>query len=153
MLGFQSLIILLAGKVSSDESSDSNKFLCAKDRGGLWIVSSDVYEIFSQVEANFRQSTASFHRKIDSKKMITELLEKPSVLFYYNKIRDQADEKVSKEITFNLLEHLITLYIRVRTFSLVKDKRELHSIWSKKKKKRSLRTEIKKSSSNLDQGH
>ena len=153
MLGFQSLSILLAGKVSSDESSDSNKFLCAKDRGGLWTVSSDVYEIFSQVEANFRQSTASFHRKIDSKKMITELLEKPSVLFYYNKIRGQADEKVSKEIAFNLLEHLITLYIRVRTFSLVKDKRELHSIWSKKKKKRSLRTEIKKSSSNLDQGH
>ena len=82
--------------------------------------------------------------------MITELVEKPSVLFYYNIIHD---EKVSKEITFNLLEHLITLYIRVRTFSLVKDKRELHSIWSKKKKKRSLRTEIKKSSSNLNQGH
>ena len=82
--------------------------------------------------------------------MITELVEKPSVLFYYNKIHD---EKVSKEITFNLLEHLITLYIRVRTFSLVKDKRELHSIWSKKKKKRSLRTKIKKSSSNLNHGH
>ena len=76
MLGFQRLSILLAGKVSSDESSDSNKFLRAKDRGRLWTVSSDVYEIFSQVEANFRQSTASFHRKIDSKKMITELLEK-----------------------------------------------------------------------------
>ena len=135
MLGFQSLSILLAGKVSSDESSDSNKFLRAKDRGGLWTVSSDIYEIFSQVEANFRQSTASFHRKIHSKKMVTELLEKPSVLFYY-KIRDQADENVSKEIAFNLLEHLITLYIRVRTFSLVKDKRELHSIWSKKKKKK-----------------
>ena len=50
-----------------------------KDRGGLWTVSSDIYEIFSQVEANFRQSTASFHCQIDSKKMITELLEKPSV--------------------------------------------------------------------------
>ena len=45
------------------------------------------------------------------------------------------------------------LYIRVRIFSLVKDKRELHKIESKKKKMRSLRTEIKKASSSLDQGH
>ena len=43
--------------------------------------------------------------------MITELLEKPSVLFYYNKIRDQADEKVSKEIAFNLLELFLVALI------------------------------------------
>ena len=43
------------------------------------------------------------------------------------------------------------LYIRVRTFSLVKDKIELHKIASKRKKARSLRTEIKKASSSLDQ--
>ena len=68
-------------------------------------------------------------------------------------LRNQSSEQVSKEVTINLLEHLIALYIRVRIFSLDKDKRELHKIESKKKKMKSLRTEIKKSSSNLVQEH
>ena len=80
-------------------------------------------------------------------------MENPSVLCNFNKSCNQSVEKVDKEIAFNLLVHLITLYIRVRTFSLVKDKYEQHKIASKRKKTKSLRTEIKKSSSALDQGH
>ena len=49
-------------------------------------------------------------------------------------LRNQSSEQVSKEVAINLLEHLIALYIRVRIFSLVKDKRELHKMESKKKK-------------------
>ena len=41
-------------------------------------------------------------------------------------------EKVCKEVSRNLLEHLIMLYVRVRV--LVKDKRELHKMEAKKKK-------------------
>ena len=88
-----------------------------------------------------------------AKKSVSDLLKNPSILCNYNVLRNQAAEKVSKEVAINLLEHLIMLYIRVRIFSLVKDKSELHKIESKKKKMRSLRTEIKKASSSLDQGH
>ena len=95
----------------------------------------------------------TFDKQIDGKKMVSHLLENPSVLSNFNKVRNQSAEKVSKEIALNLLDHLITPYIRIRTFSLVKDKREMHKIASKRKKARSLRTEIKKSSSILDQGH
>ena len=101
----------------------------------------------------FRQATTTFDKQIDVKKMVSQLLENPSVLSNFNKVRNQSAEKVSKEIALNLLDHLITLYIRVRTFSLVKDKREMHKIASKRKKARSLRNEIKKSSSTMDQGH
>ena len=62
-------------------------------------------------------------------------------------------EKVCKEVSLNLLEHLIMLYVCVRVFSLVKDKRELHKMEAKKKKLKSLRTEIKKSSKSLEKGH
>ena len=68
------------------------------------------------------------------------------------KIRNQCSEKVSKEVALNLLDHLMTLYICVRTFSLVKEKNELHKIALKRKKKNSLRTQIKKASTSLDQG-
>ena len=85
--------------------------------------------------------------------MVSELLKTPSVLFHYNKLRNETEGKVSKEVAFNLLEHLLTLYIRVRTFSFVKDQHELHSIKSRRKEARSLCTEIKQASSSRDQGH
>ena len=59
-------------------------------------------------------------------------------------------EKVCKEVSLNLLEDLIMLYVRVRVFSQVKDKRELHKMEAKKKKLKSIRTEIKKSSKSLE---
>lgn len=155
MLGVQSLSILLAGKSSLDSSSsESSNFINAKDRGGLWKVTSEVFEIFSLVERKFRQFTKQIGSKIDSKKLVTDLLENPIVLSNYRRVRNQASEKVSKEVALNLLEHLIMLYVRVRTFSFVKDQCEIHNIRSKKKKKaRSLRTEIKRATGSLDQGH
>ena len=150
--GSQSLHILLAGK-SKIPSSDNMFITQAKDRGGLWTVTIEVFQIFRNVECYFRRSTAVISKKIDSTKMVSDLLKNPSIVCNYNVLRNQAAEKVSKEVAINLLEHLIMLYIRVRIFSLVKDKRELHKMESKKKKMRSLRTEIKKASSSLDQGH
>ena len=153
MLGIQSLSILLSGKSSLQNSSGSDLLIQAKDRGGLWNVTAKVLAIFVQVETTFRQSTTHLGHKIDSKMMVSQLMENPSVLCNFNTVRNQSVEKVSKEIALNLLEHLITLYVRVRAFSLAKDRRELHNITSKRKKKRSLCTEIKKASNSLDQGH
>ena len=153
LLGIQCLQLLLAGKSTLNENSELDKITRAKDRGGLWSVTFDVYKIFHHVETVFRKTTSNVTRHIDSKKMVSELVNNPSVLCNFNKIRNECSEKVSKEVALNLLDHLITLYIRVRTFSLVKDKYEIHKIASKRKKTKSLRTEIKKSSSSLDQGH
>ena len=150
MLGMQCLPLLLAGKSSLENSPTKNDSLIhAKD----WNVTPEVYFIFSEVETLFRHATTTFDKQIDGKKMASQLLENPSVLSNFNKVRNQSAEKVSKEIALNVLDHLITRYIRVRTFSLVKDKREMHKIASKRKKARSLLTELKKSSSTLDQGH
>ena len=61
--------------------------------------------------------------------------------------------KVNKEISMNLLENLLTLYLGVRSSSRAKDKVEQHNITLKKNRQRSLRTGLKKSTSNFDQGH
>ena len=66
--------------------------------------------------------------------MISQPLVNPSVLYNFNKVRNQYVEKVCKDIAIILWDHLIMLYIRERTFSLLKDKHELH------KKARSRRT-------------
>ena len=109
--------------------------------------------MFSCVETHFRQETHIVGRQIDSKKMVSYLLKDPSVLFNYNKLRNLTEVKINNEIALNLLEHLIMLYIRVRVFSMVKDKREIHKIKSKEKKLGSLRTGIKKLTSSLEKGH
>ena len=132
MFGYQSLQILLAGK--SEIPSDDNMLTQAKDRGGLWTVTTEVLQIVCNVESYFRRSTTVTSKKIDIKKMVSALLKKSIILCNYNVLRNQSSEQVSKEVATNLLEHLIALYIRVRIFSLVKDKRELHKMESKKKK-------------------
>ena len=132
MLGMQCLPLLLAGKSSLENSPTENDSLIrAKDRGGLCNVTPEVYFIFPQVETLFHQATTTFNHQIDGEKMVSQLLENPSGLSNFNKVRNQSVGKVSKEIALNLLDHLITLYIRVRTFSLAKDKREMHKIASK----------------------
>ena len=153
MLGLQSLSILLAGKSTLEDSSEVNVLINAKDRGGLWKVIPQVVEIFATVEKHFRESTKIIGRNIDSKTMVSTLIKNSYILSNYTTIRDLSTEKVSKEVALNLLENIIMLYVRVRVFSLVKDNRELHKMEAKKKRLKSLRTEIKKASQSLAKGH
>ena len=149
-LGSQSLDLKLAGK-SSSENDDSEIFIKARDRGGLWYVTDEIFQIFVNVESVFRQTTSAVSRNIDSKAMVSTLLTNTSVLCNFSKLMSSCSVEISKEVGMNLLDHIMTLYIRVRTFSYVKD--HLDKLSSKRKKTRSLRTEIKQSSSSLDHGH
>ena len=152
LLGTQCQHFLLAGKSCLKYNSEFDMFTRVKDRGGAWNVTNEVYEIFCHVETVFRKSTTHVTQHIDSKIMILERIENPSVLCNFIKIRNQCSEKVSKEVALNLLDHLMTLYICVCIFSLVKDKYELHKFALKRKKTKSLCTQIKKASISLDQG-
>ena len=75
------------------------------------------------------------------------------LLCNFTQVRQSAAEKVKKEIALNLMGDLLTLYIRVRTFSFVKNKQQEFRMQKCKTKSRSLRTSIKQQSSNLQQGH
>jgi len=74
-------------------------------------------------------------------------------LTYFNVVRKSSEEIVKKEIGLNLLEDMLKLYIRLRSHFYAKDKQQMHKIMKDKTKSRSLRTEIKKKSSNLDTGY
>ena len=150
----QCLHVLLAGKLS-DESTDlpEHKLVNTHNRGGLWKVTHDVISIFTVTESYFLTATKTVCNKIDCKKITSSLMSDSVVLSYFSKLRSSSSDHVKKEVALNLLEDLLTLYIRVRTFSYVKDKQQLHKLQANKAKSRSLRTEIKKQSSSLDQGH
>ena len=146
----QIISILQACKVESD---DTQTLMNARDRGGLWKVNKQIERVFLQSELLFRARTASFKTKMACEDLVEEILKDSSVLSNYNNICLNASLKISKEVSLDLLEHMVTIYFRVRTFSYAKDIREKHKVSKKQAKKRSLRTEIKKSSSSTDKGH
>ena len=76
--------------------------------------------------------------------MVDKLLVNAEALSNYSQV--YSDANVEKEIAMNLLDHMLTLYLRVRSFSYAEDHIETHKIEKNKQRSRSLRTEIKKSS-------
>ena len=146
-----SLSILTAGKSSSEHRDQT--LVAVRDRGGLWKVRPAVCRIFSIVELMFKSNCVGFIRSIDTKKMVSHLLTNTEFLANYSTVCNDTAAKVEKEVASNLLEKMLTLYVRLRAFSYAKDKVQHHKIVAKKIKTRSLRTEIKKASLNLDKGH
>ena len=82
----------------------------------------DVIAIFSVAEGYFLSSTKKLQNKIMSKDIVSAPMENCMVLENFAKVRRSSPDNIKKEIAFNLLEDLLTLYIRVRTFCYVKDK-------------------------------
>ena len=143
----QCLSFLLACKSSGNETDvSSQKLVNLKDRGGLWKVNGDTIAIFSVAESYFVTATKQFTTKIDCKGIVSNLIKDPWLLVNFSKIRNSSSEKVKKEVVINLLEDLLTLYIRVRSPSFAKNQQQLHKIQAAKSKTRSLRTEIKQKS-------
>ena len=81
--GSQSLSILRAGKSTLQDLSENDVLIDAKDRGGLWKVVPQVFQIFATVETHFRKSTEIIGRNIDSKKMVSTLIKDCNILSQY----------------------------------------------------------------------
>ena len=141
----------MAGKcVNETVSLPEHRHVDVLHRGGLWKVIADVIAIFSVAEAHFLSSINRLQNKILSQDIINALqrtVENCMVLESFPKVRRSSPDNIKKEIAFNLLEDLPTLYIRLRTFSYVKDKVQVFKIRNSKTKSRSLRTGMKQSAS------
>ena len=94
----------------------------------------------------FLSSTKKLQNKIVFKDIVNALMENYMVLQSFTKVMRNSPDNIKKETAFSLLEDLV-LYIRVRTFSFVKDKVQAFKIRNSKTKSRSLRTGMKQSTS------
>lgn len=146
----QCVAILQACKIDTD---DSQTLVNARDRGGLWKVNKRMQGIFLKSECIFRSETSKFTVKIVCTDIVNHMLQNCTIISNYKSLCYDIDPKVNGEVSLNLLEQMLTLFIRLRTFSFAKDVREKHKAAKKSTKKRALRTEIKKGSSSTDNGH
>ena len=115
------------------------------DRGELWKVDNNVALIFKAAECHFKRITSVPTTKIDCKNIVPTLMKNLFIHESMSKIRSKStDTIIKKEIALNLLEDLLILYIRVRTFYFAKDQIRSHKIKQSRLKSRPLRTSLKK---------
>nr|XP_047137442.1 uncharacterized protein LOC124813946 [Hydra vulgaris] len=126
---YQSLILLLESMLTNDIKQ---KLIDVQNRGGLSAVNKNMQNIFIKVEECFRIKTSFYSiKKIDIPKITNELLKSEEILSYYNNHCDASGIVIEKELKKNLLENMIQLYCRVRSFSLAKDITEKHKKYLK----------------------
>ena len=85
-------------------------------------------------------------RKIPTDEIINYLPKYPDVISNYNSFSTQTEGTISKEISKNVLEKMLRLYIRVRSFSCAKDVNFKKILQSRTTDKKSLRANLKKKS-------
>ena len=140
---FQYCSILKACKVECDENQT---LVNVRDRGGLWRANKKIIDLLVQCEVLFRSKTSVFCTSLSAKDFVSEIITSNIIVrSNFNDVCMSADTPVPKEIQKNILEQIITLFVRVRTFSFAKNTRERYKTAKKETRKRSLRTEIKKS--------
>ena len=97
-------------------------------------VRAPVVDIFTEAEACFREYVKTSTKKINAQFIVLSLMKNCSVLTNLKKLRNSASDNIKKEVAVNFLEDLLMLYIRVRTFSYVKNLKECHKIKFDKKR-------------------
>ena len=149
----QCLSFLKAGKCNGEKIPivlSEHRHVQLLDRGGLWRVTSDVTSIFKVAECYFKCATQKPTTNIDCQIIVSGLMTNLTVLTHAAAIRNKSSDLIKKETALNLLEDLLTLYIRVRSFSFAKDQQQVFKIRQAKLKSRSLRTALKRTSADIE---
>ncbi|XP_065653296.1 uncharacterized protein LOC136080495 [Hydra vulgaris] len=136
-------------KFTTDAFIDQ-KLICTQNRGGLTVATKECQSIFILTEGMFRRETSQSNlKRIDVAKMVSSLMEDRKIISLYSNIVETFENENSvsySDLANNILENMLKLYFRIRSFSLTKDIVQLHK---EKKKVKSLRKTIKKASQKL----
>ena len=141
----QYMSILLAAQYQGSDDLPEHKLVNTRRRSGLWKMKNEAICIFITAETTFKNMVSKSINKIDSKEIISSLLKVTNVLSNFSKIRSENNVVVNEEVCLNVLEDILSLYVRARTFSYVKDNLQAYKVKVQQLKSKSLRTSLKKS--------
>lgn len=141
----QAMAILKAGKLEISDSQ-KNKLVSSLNRGGLWPVTLPAQKIFLKTEHYFRQCTLKTGlQKIDFVDITLKSTSDGDILANYHLIVADAGCKPDSDVKKGILHDIVSLYVRVRSFSYAKDIVQRCKIKDKQIKSKSLRKEISRS--------
>ena len=108
-------ILLLKSFQTND---DEQVFIKSINRGGLTAVKRELVNVFIIAEKTFREETLTHNRKINSEKIVNDVISNPKALSFFNCL---FTELIDDEEKNKLLKRMVKLFIKVRSFSLAKD--------------------------------
>ena len=138
----QAIIGVLENFIEKEHTSQ--RLIETQSRGGLSAVKTEIKKIFQHAEGMFKVHTSSTVFKIDTKSITNGILMNTEVVSLFNSLIEDSGVAIELEVKDNLLESMLNLYLRVRSFSYAKDVTNKHKFALKKKKNKSLRKDIKK---------
>ena len=127
------------------DKKGGNEVIDSLSRGGLKTVTSDTLRIFYLAEEEFRKTTEiSNLRKINAEEIAQTLLENHDIVSIFKTVTDDVTD-VTDETRENVLNKILPLYLRVRSYSLARDLTSKQKKESKDAKiKKGFRKQIKK---------
>lgn len=143
----QSVAILKAAKLDS-VSVETHELVGCLSRGRLWAITSHAQKIFEVVEKHFKVCTSKPNLKqIDLEAIVSKSLTDSELLSNYDLILTESELASDKNVAMDLLQNIIALYARVRSFSFARDIIQQFKLQGKAHSKaKALRKEIKQAS-------
>lgn len=143
----QSMSVLKAGKEEDCIMKESQKLTSSLSRGGLWGITKAAQTIFLKTEQYFRFLTSNLHlSKINVNEIRFKATRDLEVVSAYNTMVANAELKIDDNVAKDVLQNILDLYIRVRSFSFAKDIVQKYKMQSKRVKEKALRKEISRAS-------
>lgn len=137
----QAMAILKAGKLEQD--TETQKLVSSLNRGGLWSITQPAQNIFFRTEHYFRQQTSkSGLLKIDIAGITESAIVDSQVISSFQSMVSDAEIVTISNVNKGVLHAIVSLYIRVRSYTFAKDVIQSHKIQSKHAKTKALRKEI-----------
>ena len=124
------------------EDTQDQALVTCLSRRGLWGITSLTLHLVAATEKKFREETENkksvSHIRVDS--IVNSLLLNPDNIQLLSTILEDCDLGMAnnQEFSLTVLKKMFTLYLTVRSFSFVKDKKKTTN-----KKEKALRKELK----------
>lgn len=110
---------LLAGRCNENDSAES--YFDKINRGGLWKISPPAEDILTVVETYFRTYTSSAGIKnIDIEQILKEALANSTIITSCETLLNSSEAEIDSDVAKDTLFSIISLYIRVRSYSKAK---------------------------------
>ena len=140
----QEMMALLKSCQNGDKPQNQ-KLVFALDRNGLWYGTKNYLQIIITAENYFVSEIAKRKdfKKIDSEKMVLDLIKIPKIMEYFRESVDRCDIRVADLSVKNTLQCILELFLKVRCFNYAKDmvqKFKLNASVPKKSLRKNLKT-------------
>ena len=143
----QSVAFLIAGKEQEHIMTDNHTLTSLLNRGGLWGITKPAQTIFIRTEKYFRVLTSNCPAAgIDINEIRSKSTKDSEVQTAFKCIKANSELKLDDRVAKDVLQNIIDLYIRVRSFSFARDVVQKYKLQMKLVKEKALRKHISRAS-------